>query len=80
MEIEEQSDPNKRSYKFSAEKPTLDVVFARLRSYFDVQYEITKTKTKYSSLEEMFIPKKAFSKYLGTEKTIVSGHVTLSKK
>lgn len=79
IELDETSRPSdiERHFKFSGTQQAFDAVMDRLKTKFKVDYEITKTKDKYNTMMELFITRRAFSKYLGETISSVSGNLKL---
>lgn len=71
---------NTREYHFECERHSLQPVIDRMLYHFDVQHEITEESEDLSSLDEMFQPRRAFSKYQGTNIIKIGGRMTLTKK
>ncbi|QIG72859.1 DNA polymerase A domain-containing protein [Rhizobium phage RHph_Y65] len=69
-----------RTYHFECNENAMMPVFDRLKNYFDIEYEVTSRETERASLKEMFVARRAFSKYLGTDVTVVGGNLKLVKK
>lgn len=79
IELKETSRPTnfERHFEFSGTQAAFDAVVARLGTQYKVDYEITKTKSKYNTMMELFITRRAFSKYLGETISSVSGNLKL---
>lgn len=64
---------NKIQYSFKCEKSiffnTLDI----LKKSYDIEYTIEEEKEEYQSLSDLFLPKRAFSRYLGSTQVFISG-------
>ena len=80
MELhEEKRDEKSRTYKFHCNERTVTKIMDLLKTNFKVEYEITKKSSEMESLMELFITKRAFSRYLGTERTDVSGNLYIEE-
>lgn len=66
-----------REFTFSGTQHSFDAVMERLKTKYTVDYEITKTKSKYNTMMELFITRRAFSRYLGETIDSVSGNLKL---
>lgn len=66
-----------REFTFSGTQDAFDAVIERLRPKYKIDFETTKTKSKYNTMMELFITRRAFSKYLGETVTSVSGNLRL---
>lgn len=69
--------PTIREFTFSGTQYAFDAVIERLRHKYKVDFETTTTKSKYNTMMELFITRRAFSKYLGETVTSVSGNLRL---
>jgi hypothetical protein len=77
MELEKKGE---NTYHFSCPTPTFELIIDRMKTHFDVEYEISKTKDNYSSLTELFLTRRAFSRYLGETVSQYEGTLTLTEK
>ena len=71
---------NGRTYHFECNENALKPVLDRLGNYFEVEHEITSRESEVASLKEMFVARRAFSKYLGTSVDVLGGNLKLIKK
>lgn len=79
MDLIRQTD-NSRTYNFKCPLHTLDPIIQRLSIGFEVAHEVGSTSDKYNSLMELFITRRAFSRYLGSKIEIGKGEITLTRK
>lgn len=79
MELSEVSkNGTATTYEFSCNSSTFTRIIERIRRFYDLEFEITDKKIKKDSLKELFAPKRAFSKYVGTEQEILKGKLTIN--
>ena len=69
---------NKNTYNFSCPEKTFSAIISLLKSHFCVEYTIEKEEEERNSLAELFLSKRAFSKYLGETSMTYKGKLFLS--
>lgn len=62
-------------YTFKCNKSSFGNIVDRLKKFYSVEYVITKEESSLQSMEDLFLPKRAFSEYLGTIQTILKGEI-----
>lgn len=67
-------------FEFSSTKEAFPKVLSHLETEFKVDYEVEKEKAKYEPMSDLFLSKRAFSKYLGMETTKVSGTIEIQPR
>lgn len=65
-------------YEFACNKNTFYNIVDRVSNFYHIDFNIAEEKTNYQSLEDLFLPKRAFSKYYGTEQTMLYGNITFN--
>jgi hypothetical protein len=80
MELKElERGEDYRLFEFETSKSTFDKIIPRLEKFFEVEYKTKTSKEQLVSMEELFISKRAFSRYLGTRVTTLVGSIKLKR-
>lgn len=78
-EIYRSEDGKTRKFEFSGIERAIKPAFDILAKHFKVTYSVNKIKKNIPSMKELFISRRAFSRYLGIEVDIHSGELELTK-
>ena len=73
-------DDSERTFEFSCNDRAYEPTLTKLRKFFDLEVVLSKRESKLQPLAEMWVVRRAFSKYLGEYVDAIKGTITLKKK
>lgn len=80
IEFKEISRSNKsRLFEFKGRGTNFDDVVQRLSSHYTVKYKVTDHESEYNSMQELFVARRAFSRYVGVNIPTVKGYMRLTQ-
>ena len=67
-------------FEFKCPETTFARIVQKMKSRYDVEFDIEKMKVVRESADELFMTRRAYSAYIGTDVKHLSGHITFKDK